>query len=92
MAFVIIGISPFGLSTVGRAWAQNIAAGVYAAASSSTSFSLPLTSLTKALSSRRIGCSAQVSFKAFNSFTLSLCGFGVPGSPRWKLQAFQMLS
>ncbi|KAF4765071.1 hypothetical protein N7455_003955 [Penicillium solitum] len=37
MAFIIIGISPFGRSALGRAWAQNIAAGVYAAASSSGS-------------------------------------------------------
>ncbi|KAJ6013120.1 hypothetical protein N7522_003475 [Penicillium canescens] len=37
MAFVILGISPFGFSTVGRAWAQSIAAGVYATASSSGS-------------------------------------------------------
>ncbi|KAJ5645806.1 hypothetical protein N7490_002178 [Penicillium lividum] len=37
IAFVIVGISPFGLSSVGRAWAQNIGAGVYAAASSSGS-------------------------------------------------------
>ncbi|KAJ6113439.1 hypothetical protein N7523_006756 [Penicillium sp. IBT 18751x] len=35
IAFVIVGISPFGLSSVGRAWAQNIGAGVYAVASSS---------------------------------------------------------
>ncbi|KAL4864230.1 hypothetical protein BDV12DRAFT_205867 [Aspergillus spectabilis] len=38
LAFIIIGISPYGVSTVGRAWAQNIAAGVYAVASSSGSF------------------------------------------------------
>ncbi|KAL4883883.1 hypothetical protein BJY04DRAFT_226211 [Aspergillus karnatakaensis] len=38
IAFVIIGISPFGASELGRAWAQNIAAGVYAIASSSGSF------------------------------------------------------
>jgi alpha-1,3-glucan synthase len=37
MAFTIIGVSPFGLSYLGRAWAQNVAAGVYAAASSSGS-------------------------------------------------------
>lgn len=37
MAFVIIGISPFSLSTLGQAWAQNVAAGVYAIASSSGS-------------------------------------------------------
>ncbi|RAH49427.1 alpha-1,3-glucan synthase Ags3 [Aspergillus brunneoviolaceus CBS 621.78] len=37
MAFVVMGISPFGASTLGRAWAQNVAAGVYAAASSSGS-------------------------------------------------------
>ncbi|OGE48066.1 hypothetical protein PENARI_c033G00931 [Penicillium arizonense] len=34
MTFVIIVILPFGFWTVFRAWAQNIAAGVYAAASS----------------------------------------------------------
>ena len=37
IAFIIIGVSPFGLSYVGRAWAQNIGAGVYAVASSSGS-------------------------------------------------------
>jgi alpha-1,3-glucan synthase len=37
LAFVIVGVSPFGLSSLGRAWAQNIGAGVYAAASSSGS-------------------------------------------------------
>ncbi|KAI9931074.1 hypothetical protein ASPWEDRAFT_124272 [Aspergillus wentii DTO 134E9] len=37
MAFVIIGVSPFGLNSLGRAWAQNVAAGVYAVASSSGS-------------------------------------------------------
>ncbi|KAJ5580345.1 uncharacterized protein N7459_006330 [Penicillium hispanicum] len=37
MAFVIIGVSPFSLSTLGQAWAQNVAAGVYAIASSSGS-------------------------------------------------------
>ncbi|KAJ5982397.1 hypothetical protein N7451_012497 [Penicillium sp. IBT 35674x] len=36
-AFVIIGISSFAPSSVGRAWAQYIGAGVYAAASSSGS-------------------------------------------------------
>ncbi|KAJ9353608.1 CAZyme family GH13 [Paecilomyces variotii] len=36
-AFVIIGVSPFGLSSLGRGWAQNVAAGVYSAASSSGS-------------------------------------------------------
>ncbi|KAL5338002.1 hypothetical protein BJX70DRAFT_408930 [Aspergillus crustosus] len=38
LAFTIIGISPFGLNALGRAWAQHIAAGVYAIASSSGSF------------------------------------------------------
>lgn len=37
IAFIVLGVSPFGASTVGRAWAQNIAAGVYSAASSSGS-------------------------------------------------------
>ncbi|KAJ5986732.1 hypothetical protein N7451_011097 [Penicillium sp. IBT 35674x] len=37
MAFVIIGISPFSPSAVGQGWAQNIAAAIYAAASSSGS-------------------------------------------------------
>ncbi|CRL31185.1 Glycosyl hydrolase, family 13, catalytic domain [Penicillium camemberti] len=37
MAFVTMGVSPFALSEVGQAWAQNVAAGVYAAASSSGS-------------------------------------------------------
>jgi alpha-1,3-glucan synthase len=37
MAFIVIGVSPFGLTSLGRAWAQNVAAGVYAAASSSGS-------------------------------------------------------
>ncbi|KAJ5589900.1 hypothetical protein N7450_003872 [Penicillium hetheringtonii] len=37
MAFIIIGVSPFALSELGRFWAQNIAAGVYSAASSSGS-------------------------------------------------------
>jgi alpha-1,3-glucan synthase len=37
LAFAIIGISPFALSYVGRAWAQYIGAGVYAVASSSGS-------------------------------------------------------
>ncbi|KAL2830814.1 hypothetical protein BDW59DRAFT_158254 [Aspergillus cavernicola] len=35
LAFIIIGVSPFGLSDLGRGWAQNVAAGVYSAASSS---------------------------------------------------------
>ncbi|KAL4740285.1 hypothetical protein BDV11DRAFT_214565 [Aspergillus similis] len=38
LAFVIIGVSPYGASELGRAWAQNVAAGVYAVASSSGSF------------------------------------------------------
>ncbi|KAL3474030.1 hypothetical protein BJX99DRAFT_232288 [Aspergillus californicus] len=38
LAFIIIGISPYGTSELGRAWAQNVAAGVYAIASSSGSF------------------------------------------------------
>ncbi|KOS40296.1 hypothetical protein ACN38_g8832 [Penicillium nordicum] len=37
MAFVTMGVSPFALSELGQAWAQNVAAGVYAAASSSGS-------------------------------------------------------
>ncbi|RAK95230.1 alpha-1,3-glucan synthase Ags3 [Aspergillus ibericus CBS 121593] len=37
LAFLIIGVSPFGITSVGRAWAQNVAAGVYAIASSSGS-------------------------------------------------------
>ncbi|KAJ6045859.1 hypothetical protein N7499_001403 [Penicillium canescens] len=37
LAFMVIGISPFGITSLGRAWAQNVAAGVYAAASSSGS-------------------------------------------------------
>ncbi|CAI7667583.1 unnamed protein product [Penicillium viridicatum] len=37
MAFVTMGVSPFALSEVGQAWAQNVAAGVYATASSSGS-------------------------------------------------------
>jgi alpha-1,3-glucan synthase len=37
MAFVTIGVSPFALSELGQAWAQNVAAGIYAAASSSGS-------------------------------------------------------
>ncbi|KAL4786852.1 hypothetical protein BJX76DRAFT_62583 [Aspergillus varians] len=37
LAFVTIGISPFGLTPLGRAWAQNVAAGVYSVASSSGS-------------------------------------------------------
>ncbi|KAH2916900.1 hypothetical protein KXV64_009499 [Aspergillus fumigatus] len=37
LAFIVIGVSPFGLSEVGRGWAQNVAAGVYAVASSSGS-------------------------------------------------------
>ncbi|RAQ45497.1 hypothetical protein AFGD_005920 [Aspergillus flavus] len=37
MAFIIIGVSPFALTSLGRAWAQNVAAGVYSAASSSGS-------------------------------------------------------
>lgn len=37
IAFIIIGVSPFGLTPLGREWAQNVAAGVYAAASSSGS-------------------------------------------------------
>lgn len=37
VAFIIIGISPFAPSELGRFWAQNIAAGVYSAASSSGS-------------------------------------------------------
>ncbi|KAL4965240.1 alpha-1,3-glucan synthase Ags3 [Aspergillus stella-maris] len=38
LAFIIIGISPYGATSLGRAWAQNVAAGVYAVASSSGSF------------------------------------------------------
>jgi alpha-1,3-glucan synthase len=37
MAFIIIGVSPYALSNLGQTWAQNIAAGVYSAASSSGS-------------------------------------------------------
>jgi alpha-1,3-glucan synthase len=37
IAFIVIGVSPFALSDLGRAWAQNVAAGVYSAASSSGS-------------------------------------------------------
>ncbi|KAE8356280.1 hypothetical protein BDV28DRAFT_127311 [Aspergillus coremiiformis] len=37
LAFIIIGVSPFGQTALGRAWAQNIGAGVYSAASSSGS-------------------------------------------------------
>ncbi|KAJ5998275.1 hypothetical protein N7451_006085 [Penicillium sp. IBT 35674x] len=37
IAFVIVGISPFAPSSIGRAWAQNIGSGVYAVASSSGS-------------------------------------------------------
>ncbi|KAI1833193.1 CAZyme family GH13 [Penicillium roqueforti] len=37
MAFITIGVSPFALSDLGQAWAQNVAAGTYAAASSSGS-------------------------------------------------------
>ncbi|KGO69103.1 Glycoside hydrolase, superfamily [Penicillium italicum] len=37
IAFAIIGISPFAHSSTGRAWAQYVGAGVYAAASSSGS-------------------------------------------------------
>lgn len=37
IAFIIIGVSPFALSGLGRFWAQNVAAGVYSAASSSGS-------------------------------------------------------
>jgi alpha-1,3-glucan synthase len=37
LAFIIIGISPYALSDLGQAWAQNVAAGVYSAASSSGS-------------------------------------------------------
>ncbi|KZN91053.1 Cell wall alpha-1,3-glucan synthase PcAgsD [Penicillium chrysogenum] len=37
MAFITIGVSPFALSELGQAWAQNVAAGIYAAASSSGS-------------------------------------------------------
>ncbi|KAJ5949119.1 hypothetical protein N7454_000703 [Penicillium verhagenii] len=36
-AFMIIGVSPFALSTLGQAWAHYVGAGVYAAASSSGS-------------------------------------------------------
>lgn len=36
-AFIIIGISPYGITAFGRGWAQNVAAGVYSAASSSGS-------------------------------------------------------
>ncbi|KAJ5902211.1 hypothetical protein N7495_002739 [Penicillium taxi] len=37
MAFICIGVSPYGLNELGREWTQNVAAGVYAAASSSGS-------------------------------------------------------
>ncbi|KAJ5797273.1 uncharacterized protein N7503_006569 [Penicillium pulvis] len=37
IAFIIVGISPFAPSSIGRAWAQNIGSGVYAVASSSGS-------------------------------------------------------
>ncbi|GLA32170.1 hypothetical protein AnigIFM63326_011309 [Aspergillus niger] len=37
LAFIVIGVSPFGPTALGRAWAQNVAAGVYAIASSSGS-------------------------------------------------------
>ncbi|KAJ5199138.1 Glycoside hydrolase superfamily [Penicillium cf. griseofulvum] len=37
IAFITIGVSPFALSELGQAWAQNVAAGIYAAASSSGS-------------------------------------------------------
>ncbi|KAB8236607.1 alpha-1,3-glucan synthase Ags3 [Aspergillus alliaceus] len=37
IAFIVIGISPFGATSLGRAWAQNVATGIYAAASSSGS-------------------------------------------------------
>ncbi|PYH89723.1 putative alpha-1,3-glucan synthase [Aspergillus ellipticus CBS 707.79] len=37
IAFIVIGVSPFGASTAGRMWAQNVGAGVYAVASSSGS-------------------------------------------------------
>ncbi|KAJ5836538.1 Glycoside hydrolase superfamily, partial [Penicillium robsamsonii] len=37
IAFITIGVSPFALSDIGQAWAQNVAAGIYAAASSSGS-------------------------------------------------------
>ena len=37
IAFIVIGVSPFALSELGQAWAQNVAAGVYSAASSSGS-------------------------------------------------------
>ena len=37
MAFVTMGVSPYALSDLGQAWAQNVAAGTYAAASSSGS-------------------------------------------------------
>lgn len=37
MAFIVLSVSPFGTSAVGREWAQNVAAGIYAVASSSGS-------------------------------------------------------
>ena len=37
LAFIVIGITPYGLSSSGIGWAHNIASGIYAAASSSGS-------------------------------------------------------